>query len=129
MKLELQFKTPKQEQEFENVDPRIKALTFYVTYYFNVVLKVVPVITSVWRTEEEQKQFLKEGKTTATMSPHQFGRAVDIRLNDVPRDTIPLLVATINQKWARNDGKVTALMHGIGQGIHIHLQCPAEGKC
>ncbi len=129
MKLELQFKTPKQEQEFENVDPRIKALTFYVTYYFNVVLKVVPVITSVWRTEEEQKQFLKEGKTTAPLSPHQFGRAVDIRLNDVPRDTIPLLVATINQKWSRNDGKVTALMHGIGSGIHIHLQTPAEGKC
>ena len=121
----IKFKSKRQEREFNKVDPRIKALTFYISLYFHENLVKLPVVTSVLRTQREQSSFYRRGLSKIKRSPHMYGRAIDIRLRDIPKNDAIKLVNHVNMYWQRRDKYETALAHGKGAGYHLHIQVPS----
>ncbi len=124
MKIEINFKLDPLLEEFLHANTRIQTITCFVATLF-AEHKHPMVVTCVRRTAAQQASLKAEGKTTATVSPHEDGRAVDIRLNDFPdKSKIKEMVETINRRYPRTDGRPTALAHGEGGNFHLHLQVP-----
>lgn len=115
--------------EFFNADIRVQSIALFCSEYMEKVWDYGAVITSVLRTTEEQEALIKSGAPAVKNSPHLYGRAVDIRLNDFKfiKD-IGKLVDIINFNFRRIDCLPTALVHGKGAGIHLHLQVPKEKR-
>ena len=56
---------------------------------------------------------------------HSTGRAVDIRSRHILREGCRRIEAEINHAFPRKDNFRTCIYHDV-QGIHFHLQVPAE---
>lgn len=127
LNLALGFKTPKQEKEFEQVDPRIQAIVLFAALYMKRLWNHQAVVTSIKRDEGEQAGLLAKGGVVN--SPHLDWRAADIRLNDFPqKEHVGVLVDAINLAFPRSDGFKVALAHGEGVNFHLHLQVPKARK-
>jgi len=122
--IELQFKTPKQEQEFYQVDPRVQALLLLAAFTMKKLWAYQAVVTSIQRDKVEQDSLIHNGVGVSN-SPHLDWRAADIRLHDFPqKQHVGVLVDLLNLAFPRNDGLKVALAHGEGSNFHLHLQVP-----
>ena len=84
--------------------------------------KKFTVITHILRTRAEQLEFYPDQPDKR--SPHEFGRAVDIRTRDLDIEVVREWADWINRtfKYLGKAGSVTALVHDVGHGHHLHIQ-------
>jgi len=124
MEVEVTFKTYRQAQEWNDpdLDPRLRAILLAVADHVQRNYDKPLVITSIWRSHEEQISIYGVG--TTKRSPHQFWRAIDIRTWIYEHDEVMGIIAFLNKWWPRQDGKPLALYHDVGRGAHLHIQVP-----
>src|SRR3972149_2552186 len=102
----------KQLLDKENTSETIRNLLVFLSSLTYTTLGKYIVITSLWRTEEEQKKLIDEGKSKTINSPHVMipgqkrCRAVDIRANNNywTEAQIELIKKVINHQYPRTDG-------------------------
>lgn len=125
----LQFKSQREKDEFLKVSPRVQALTLLTAFKMRQNYKYQAVVTSIFRTPEEQEGLIKAGNPAVARSPHSQWRAVDIRLKDFDqKEKLAEIESFLNSEFPRSDGFKTGLVHGVGEGLHLHLQVPANKK-
>lgn len=127
---ELAFKAPNLMAQFNQLDPRVQGIALLVAFYFRKFWNYPAVVTSVYRSSQEQKQLRAKGAPAVANSPHEDWRAVDLRLNTFshPMEELTKLVDLINFNFRREDGKPTVLVHGEGANVHLHIQVPKEKR-
>lgn len=129
LKFVVKFKDETQSIEFQKVDIRVKAIIFYAAFEMKKDYDYDIVVTSVFRTESEQKLLIKQGKPAVKNSAHSEYRATDVRIKDFPNQNwIHHLEDKINFFFPRTDGFKTALVHGEGNNRHLHIQVPRDKK-
>lgn len=127
--IKLDFKTKREMDEFLKVSPRIQAIALLTAFKMRQNYNYQAVVTSIFRTPEEQEALKKAGNPTAARSPHSQWRALDIRLKDFNlKEKLPEIEGFLNSEFPRSDGFKTGLVHGVGEGLHLHLQVPANKK-
>lgn len=127
--VKLDFKTKREKEEFLKVSPRIQALALLTAFKMQQDYAYQAITTSIFRTPEEQEALKKAGNPTAARSPHSQWRALDIRLKDFSlKEKLPEIESLLNSEFPRSDGFKTGLVHGTGDGLHLHLQVPANKK-
>ena len=130
LSVRLEFKSKRDFEEFSLADERIQAIALWTAWIMRRFWSYQAVVTSVMRTSAEQTALYKKGLTKLKISPHMVGRAIDIRLKDMPEKErhVPILLEKINSKWPRSDGHRTAMAHGEGANRHLHIQVPAQPR-
>jgi hypothetical protein len=81
------------------------------------------LVTCLLRTREEQ-QAIYPGRPDLR-SPHEFGRAADLRTRHLPPATAREWAVWLNRTfdYLGRTGAATALIHEVGgRGTHLHLQ-------
>jgi len=116
----LRFKSTRERQEFARIRPALRAVLFEIAHFSRRHFDRVPVITHLLRTHAEQEDIYGAG--TTKHSPHQDGRAADLRSRIYTADQVRVLVRYINTTFPRGDGYPTALYHSVGRGWHLHIQ-------
>jgi len=87
------------------------------------------VVTHLLRTREEQRELYPQ--RTGLRSPHEFGRAADLRTRHLSRETALAWAEWINQSfdYLGRSGVMTAGCHEVGtHGQHLHLQVGPREK-
>ena len=80
-------------------------------------------ITHIFRTEAQQRKFYP--KDPKKQSVHQYWRGVDLGVQKYGLTKSGVLVDQINEEFPydkRRPKIKTALVHNIGQGVHLHMQ-------
>lgn len=121
---EVQFKTDRIEQEFEQLYSKnleLYQIVIFANYKLAEISKKNLVITEIYRTQAEQDKYYKGKKKFK--SPHQRWLAVDIRTRHLSKKEVKLLVEAINKRYnSINRYNPSAFYHSIGRGHHIHIQ-------
>lgn len=126
MKVEILCKDERVLSELPRVDPRVRAILLDAACFL-AARGYEFVVTCLLRTREEQRvifeRALRLGRKEPGRSPHEFGRAADIRTHGIPNDTIAQLVDYLNRKYPYDTPKIQcAIRHDVGGGDHIHIQ-------
>lgn len=112
----MRFKTKRQEAEFKELDPRIRAIFLELDWRFGGDDGLM--ITHIKRTPEEQQMFYPANPTKP--SPHLDNpvRAIDIRNSDMDKETQLAIVNYFNEWWPEH----VILLNDRGTGSpHIHI--------
>lgn len=122
------FKIPELEKEFDKrgwIDPRLRAITYYLAFYVFKEFSKNWIITQEYRTPEEQIKIYPdyyEKYKHPKPSPHCVipVRAIDIRSKALTLEEIEELKKQFF-KWFGNE-KIdsTAFKHHFGTAWHIH---------
>src|SRR3990167_2463640 len=120
----IQFKTHRQEAEWKKLTPKTREVALYASNMMVRVWGYTPMITSVYRTPQEQDALVKQGLGVKN-SAHCFYRAVDFRWKDHPKTDGLVLADAINGKYPRKDKRPTAILHGENERQHLHIQTQA----
>lgn len=120
------FKTQRQEAEWKDakVSARLKKLVEMVADFVELIYKRDIMITELLRTQAEQDRIYaadEKYKKAPWKSVHQEGRGCDLRTKDMTNEQVQKILALANMVPYR-EGKVTALQHDVGAGMHIHIQ-------
>lgn len=106
--------------EFDTaIDPRLRGVLLALGYESNRRHWPRPVVTSLMRTEDEQRRLnprLPDG-------PHTDGRGADLRVTIYTTDCAVAVVAWLNAAFGDAPQR-TAIRHDVGAGDHIHVQVP-----
>ena len=120
----IRFKTDRLRDEWVGGDlhPALKLKVLAAAHWHFMQTGVATVVTSLLRTEEEQRNFYPT--QPQKRSVHQYGRGADLRTAHISMRAGEW-AAWINQAYPYigTPGKRTALVHEInGHGQHLHLQ-------
>lgn len=126
MKVEILCKSERIYSELLKVDPRIRAILLDAAWFLGERGYSL-VVTCLLRTREEQQEIFSRamelGRKEPERSPHEFGRAADIRTQGIPGEVIAELVAYLNRKYPYDTPKMKcAIRHDVGGGDHVHVQ-------
>lgn len=116
----MQFKEHRMMEEYFQLSRKLRLVLLTVEVLmerFGAPL----VLTSVIRTEEEQRELCKKRRVEYRPSTHQFGRAVDIRISDLSIEDQDRLVHEINTKY-QYDPNRPSLKTALLEEDHIHIQ-------
>jgi len=127
------FKSDREEKEwFEGVrnekshgfvHPALYVVVLAAARWHYLRIGQPAVVTHLLRTAEEQRTIYPG--SSAFRSPHEFGRAVDLRTADLSDQDAREWEAWVNQAFSYQgrEGLTTALLHHVGdRGEHLHLQ-------
>lgn len=121
----MKFKNVWLEQQFKQVDRRIRVLLSFVDLFTVQKYGKEIIVTDLIRTQSQQDTIYKDNhdyQKKPWSSVHQYGRGADIRTSNLEYPQKMELVELLN-KLPYGDGKhKTALFHDIGTGEHIHIQ-------
>lgn len=126
----LQYKSDRQQDEFNRVDARLMVLVLSVVGYCIWRWGLIPVITEVYRTQAEQDEIYlasdraEEYGKAPWQSVHQYYRGVDLRVRDFTEEMILTLDSWIDEHFIYDKGRrESSLIHAVGSGgRHAHLQ-------
>ncbi|MCJ7507321.1 MAG: hypothetical protein MUO85_01150 [candidate division Zixibacteria bacterium] len=136
----IRFKQEKLEQEFNRIDPRLRAVVFGMEFLIEKEFGKEIMITSIERTQEEQNEIYKDqiekgyfvtvdgvkfyscDKLKPTLSLHQLKptRAIDLRSQLYTHEEI-LKIKEYIDYWFPYDNKSSLIFHNKS-GEHLHLQ-------
>jgi hypothetical protein len=136
----IEFKEEKLKEQFNQMDPRLRAVTFEMEFLIEKELDKELVITSIERTQEEQNEiyedeiekgyfvivdgvkFYSADRLKPTLSLHQLKpcRAIDLRSQIYTHEEI-LKIKEYIDFWFPYDGRPTLIFHNKS-GEHLHLQ-------
>lgn len=126
MKVEILCKSERIYSELPKVDPRVRAVLLDAAWFLGE-RGCVLVVTCLLRTREEQRKIfdraMQLGRKEPERSPHEFGRAADIRTQGISDEVIAGLVEYLNRKYPYDTPKMKcAIRHDVGGGDHVHVQ-------
>ncbi|MCB0221349.1 MAG: hypothetical protein KDH09_16755, partial [Chrysiogenetes bacterium] len=132
MKIELLCKDERIVSELPKVDPRVRAILLDAACFL-AARGFALLVTCLLRTREEQRTIFERavqlGLKEPERSPHEFGRAADIRTHGIPEKVIAELVTYINHKYPYDPStgsgqahRKCAIRHNVGGGDHLHIQ-------
>ena len=126
MKIELLCKDERIVSELPKVDPRVRAILLDAACFL-AARGFSLLVTCLLRTRDEQRAIFERavqlGLKEPERSPHEFGRAADIRTMGIPDEVIAELVAYINLKYPYDTPKIQcAIRHNVGGGDHLLIQ-------
>ena len=117
------FEETRNEKGLVHLHPALYVLALAAAHWHYLRVGRPAVVTNILRTRDEQRSIYPN--RPSHRSPHEFGRAVDLRTKDLDRETAAEWEAWINQTFGYygKESARTALLHEIGnRGEHIHLQ-------
>ena len=127
MKVEIDLQDARTASDFPKVDLRLRGIVADAAWFLGS--RGYPcVVTCLWRTPQKQAAVRARAKELRAVepvrSPHEFGRAADLSIHDIPNDVVFDLVTYLNGEYPYDDeGRFkTALRHDVGFGDHVHLQ-------
>jgi uncharacterized protein YcbK (DUF882 family) len=119
------FKTDKERSQYVDLSTKNPKLVELLIDLDQMITKDYGkniVLTSVFRTPDEQAALYSQATRKVTNSAHSTNEAVDLRswtFTDAERDEI---VAYLNNKYKNANGKPVAMCHSIPGGtIHFHI--------
>ncbi len=132
MKVEILFKEERLLKELPKVDPRVRAILLDAAQFL-LARGYALIVTCLLRTRQEQECIFalaqKLGRKEPERSPHEFGRAADIRTQEIPDEVIVELVEYLNRKYpydaltgSAQATRKCAIRHDVGSGDHVHVQ-------
>ena len=135
------FKSDREKAEYWDLsfkNPRHFCLVAAALALGHGICGVPGVITSVYRTREEQDAICDQLGIPRYTSVHQLWRGTDLRVSWPSREGDPGWDESVAQEvcevlngafeYIRSDGKpsTVARVHGTGPNRHIHLQTPTH---
>ena len=126
----MQFKQDHLRQQFYDLsatDPRPRALALELDFFFRQKFGRELIVTSVGRTEEEQKRlypefFARVGRVRPSAHLDRPCRAVDLRSRDLTPEEIEALRNYFDTWWAELPGWAFLVNDRGGAFPHIHIQ-------
>lgn len=83
------------------------------------------LVTSLWRSESEQRKICEKMKESYYVSVHQLWRGADLGVKAYAPVVVPEIVRRLNTQFDYGDARHTvAAVHVAGTAKHIHLQIP-----
>jgi len=125
----IRFKSPRQEREWfarspgAEIHPALYIVVLAASHWYCQRTGQPAVLTHLLRTEREQRQIYPD--RTAYRSPHEFGRATDMRTAGLEPVVAREWEDWINRSfpYSGKPGARTALFHEVGGlGEHLHIQ-------
>ena len=134
----IRFKSVRQEKEWFGGDaesagasalhPALYVLALAAAHWHYRFTGSPAVVTQILRSPAEQLEIYPD--SPARRSPHEFGRAIDLRTRELEPEAARQWEQWLNAAFAYRgrSGVQTALFHEVGgRGGHLHLQVgPAE---
>lgn len=124
MSTHLLFKTVREEDGYNNLDPRIKGLLLALALWQFLKWGIPLTITCIVRTLQENKDVGGQDNSAHILRPGQlWARAVDLRNHDLTEQQQAERREFVLSHW--NFGQMPAMFHMIdhdsGHGQHTHL--------
>ncbi len=121
----LDFKTGRQKREWQNqrLHPALGVIVLAAARWHWLATGESAVVTSLLRTADEQRAIYPA--SPGRRSPHEFGRAADIRVTTLAAGQARDWACWLNETfvYSGRSGLKTALVHEVGgRGRHLHLQ-------
>lgn len=125
----IRFKSPRQEREWfarssgAEIHPALYAVVLTAARWYYQRTGRPAVLTHLLRTEGEQRRIYPD--RAGYRSPHEFGRAVDMRTAGLEPSVAGEWEDWINRTfpYSGKAGANTALLHQVGGlGKHLHIQ-------
>ncbi len=115
--------------ESRNLHPALYVVVLAASFWHYRKTGRPAVVTHLLRTRREQRKLYPQ--RPKLRSPHEFGRAADLRTRGLTAETALEWAEWVNLSfdYSGRDGVMTALCHELGtHGHHLHLQVgPREG--
>jgi hypothetical protein len=122
----LTFKTPREREEYAQLPqkcPKLFALVVDLAHYVEEMLKKDVVLTSVYRTPDEEAELYKESEHKVIHSAHFTWNAVDLRSSIYTPDEIQGITNYLNSRYKNIDGRPMVIYHRLtGNAFHFHIQ-------
>ena len=122
----INFKTSAERDQYVELatkNPKLSELLIDLDDMIGRNYKKNMVITSIYRSPEEQAALYAKSAHKVPNSPHMTYEAVDLRswtFTDVERDEI---ISYLNKRYTNPDGRRVSMCHAItGGAIHFHIQ-------
>ena len=119
------FKNPRERSEYAELatkNPKLFDLLHDLVSYVQDTFKKDVVLTSVYRTAEEQAALYAKAVHKVLKSDHMSWEAVDLRSSIYTKGEIDSIVAYLNTKYKNRDGRRVALYHSVpGNVPHFHI--------
>ncbi len=121
----LDFKTGRQRDEWRSprLHPALGVIVLAAARWHWLSCGEPAVVTAVLRTPAEQRAIYPA--RPGRRSPHEFGRAADVRVTALAQGQAEAWARWLNDSFAYSgrSGLKTALVHQVaGGGRHLHLQ-------
>ncbi len=121
----LDFKTGRQRDEWQSprLHPALSVIVLAAARWHWLATAEPAVVTALLRTPAEQRAIYPA--RPGRRSPHEFGRAADIRVTSLADGQDEAWARWLNDAFAYSgrSGLKTALVHQVGdRGRHLHLQ-------
>lgn len=124
--MSLVFKEPRLQDEWAQLatkNPKLHDLVIDLTQYVADMLKKDVVLTSIYRTAEEQAALYAVSLHKVLDSPHMHWNAVDLRSTVYTEDEIRGIINYINAWYKNANGKPVVIYHVVpGNAYHFHIQ-------
>lgn len=98
------------------LDPRLRGVMISAAIWFRETYDRDLIYTCVNRSADQNK-----ADGGAKYSAHLYGRALDIRANDLKQNEIDGLLKFIKDNWNTDDNWLYVIVHGAGSNRHIHI--------
>jgi hypothetical protein len=126
----MQFKHETLRQQFYDLnatDPRLRAVALELDFFFRQKFGRELVVTSVLRTEQEQRRlypefFARVGRARPSAHLDRPCRAVDLRSRDLSPEEIEALRNYFDAWWDELPGWIFLANDRGGAFPHIHIQ-------
>lgn len=117
----IKFKTKKDESLFYKCHPFLVMMVCDFALYWHESNRDMTITATLSTLEQDEKL----GRVS---SSHREGRAVDIRIKDVPKEFINEWYIWANKKYGnlgafnKSGGQSLIVLHGTGENYHAHVQ-------
>lgn len=128
----IRFRNPKRhEEEFKQLDSRLKIIMFALDGWMQDEFERGEdwgeiEYTHLWRSQAEQDNIYaadEKYKEKPWLSVHQYYRGADASIKNFTEKQCKKIVEWLNNNFAYGEFRQTSLIHDIGHGKHLHLQC------
>jgi hypothetical protein len=114
------------KNEYFSIPMRLRDILLYIE---SIIAPKELIITSIYRTEKEQRDICARLARIYRPSVHMVWRGVDIRTFHLTEQEISKIVCNVNAKFAYNPRiEHNKFFVAIYEGDHIHLQISEEKR-
>jgi uncharacterized protein YcbK (DUF882 family) len=123
--MSLKFKTNVERDQYAELgtkNPKLVDLLIDLTDFVSSTFKKDVVLTSVYRSPEQQADLYKNSERKVVNSAHSTYEAVDLRSFIYTQNEIEAICSYLNAKYKNANKKPVALYHSIAGGApHFHV--------
>lgn len=121
----ISFKTDNEREEFAQLgtkNPKLLDLLIDAGEFTVAMYNKPIVITSIYRSPEEQAALYSQSSVKVPNSPHMSWEAADLRSSTFDEHERTRICEYLNLRYSNKNGKKVAFCHAIaGQAYHFHV--------